>query len=248
MRAALTKYREDEIKRFIPFRHRAYLESLEAKFGKYLFIPLDVPSVDLGQPFADWYAEHSKPVRKVMRDVAGDVYEGGTPTFRSIDVGEAPRMTIWERNVRDDVVTTFPQLQQVIDALPYDSPPPYSLWSSQHRVLPHRDQGCWFDFPCSFDNNTVPTLSIREVPATMEGRYRLKPLPRVRETHTFAWNNLRTTHQSFHVPGYLKILMIVMPAPMNLEKYNDLLERSVHKYLDRAIISSSKQSEFIEAP
>jgi hypothetical protein len=252
MRKTITSYRENEIRRFIPFQHRAHLEMLEARYGKFLYLPLDVPSIDLGQPFADWYMEHSKPIHKIASDIAGDLYDGpAAATFRSIDVGPPTALTIWERNHRDDVVSTFPAIQVVLDALPFDRTPAYSLWSSQYQVKPHRDQGCWFDFPCSFrsmlfDSNPVSTLSIRESPTTLFGRYRPRPLPRPTETHTFAWSNMRTLHQSFHMPGHLKILLIVQPAPLNLDKYNDLMERSILKYLDRAIISTAPQSDFIE--
>jgi len=70
-------------------------------------------------------------------------------------------------------------------------------------------------------------------------------LPRLADTNSFAWNNLRVIHGSDRVPEYFKILLIVNFVDIDWFKYYKLLERSVDLYQDHALISSYSKENFL---
>lgn len=248
----ITKTRHDFIFRKYPYsgaRHK--LKQLEAKYGKYIYLPFDVPSIEPkdSAAFATWYFDHAKSIKKVQADVAGGTY-GNDKNFLSIN-SVNQKDEIWETNKRSDLFTKFPEIAEGIKALPFVEPPEFSLWSSQRQVSLHRDQGAWEDLPASFrvmlyDENLHPTLFLRERPAeVMNNIYSILPLRRLPETNVFGWNNVRTGHGSSFNPKYRKVLMIFTGVKIDLSEYERLLERSVQKYHDKVHISKCQLSDFV---
>lgn len=222
---------------------------LEAKYGKYLYIPLDIPKVQTTSEFVSWYFDVAKNIDKVYDDVAGGKNE--LPMFLSVDT-RAYERDIWERNVQPNIPERFPELIPALDALPFTGRPDFFLWSSTRRVPAHRDQGPWFDLPCSFrivlyDENPKQTLELSEDPlANVEPRfYKPRRISVPSETNTFAWNNLRTKHSSRY-SGLRKILLIVSQQTFDLDQYEDLMERSIAKYSEHAQVSSLDRLNFVK--
>jgi hypothetical protein len=213
-----------------------------------MYLPLDIPSIKPNDPelFLSWFLERAKTVNKVRADVAGDAYKADR-TFLSVN---SPNQLddIWEQN-KHDVLTEFPEIAEGIKALPFDGEPEFSLWSSERPVGLHRDQSPWEDMPSSFrimlyDNNPRETLFIRQCVPGASNSNPILPLART-DTNVFGWNNVRAKHGSSYHDDHIKILMIFTRATMNLEKCEDLLERSVQKYGNLAHLSKKALPEFI---
>lgn len=247
----LTKYR----KAFIferPALDIPKLEKLEKKFGKYMYVPLDVPPIRPLDPeaFRTWYFENAKQIRKIKADVAGSTQYDG-PTFYSIDSPYHRRGgTIWERNPVD-MLARFPEIGIGLKELPFDSSPDYMLWSSMRMVRPHRDEGPWFDLPCSFrvvlyDSNPAPTLFLQEDMPGAKSHPAWRKLQYSPESNVFAWNNLRTKHGSTHNPENTKVLMILGQGYFNLDKYEALVERSIERFKDCLLVSKYDTTDFVE--
>lgn len=248
----ITNARSEHLKRYSG-ADRFKLVKLERKYSKFNYIPLDVPRVTLQDPqrFIRWYTENSELVRKIGVDAAGSATN--TYNFKAID---SPNQynRIWTQNRRSDIFTEFPEIKAGIDALPVIEPQ-FSLWNAVNRVLPHRDQGVWEDLPFSFrimlyDTNPVSTMSLQDAPGATSWKswdskdHELFKLPRLDETNTFAWNNLRTVHSSTVDRTYEKVLLILTNLKVDLDRYEDLMERSVQKYSEHAMISKYDRSAF----
>lgn len=245
----LTEYRRNFVQQN-GWRLTPKMRLLEEKFGKYMFVPLDLPPIRPNDPekFKTWYMSHAKQVLKKKADVAGPPQYGGK-TFLSINSPKF-RDPIWENNTRYDLFIHFPEIKQAMRALPFREVPQYMIWSSQRIVSPHRDQGPWVDLPISFrimlyDENPGPTLYLKKhVPDQVTYAMSFK-LPRLDETTTFAWNNVRTKHGSSFDPAYTKILMILGQACPDLDQYEDLLTRSVEKYKESVFLDDAPLSSYI---
>ena len=126
-----------------------------------------------------------------------------------------------------------------------------TCWSSNKAVSWHRDHGRWTDNPSSFriiihDENPSQTLYVAEHrPDTKLDISNKFPIPRLDETNSFVWNNLRLQHGSEFIPGHRKILLILARYKLDQDRYHDLMERSVKKYKDNILMSNYKISDFV---
>lgn len=237
--------------------NRLKLLKLERKFQKYCYVPIDIPRIAPAndKDFLAWYTEYAKPVRKIAEDVACGVREHYE--FKAID-SQNQFNRIWEQNKRADIFKVLPELKAGLEALPIINPQ-FSLWNSIGEVQPHRDQGVWEDLPVSFrimlyDDNPMSTLALQHAPAVLSAQRPWKTehhqkfmLPRVPDTNTFAWNNLRTVHSSTRQQEYQKILLIFTNMELDLDKYEDIMERSVKKYQEHTMISDHPRTTFCAA-
>ena len=245
----LTNMRSDFLHKY-SIAERQKLNALEKKFGEYIYLPFDVEPIRPNDPtrFAAWYREHSKPISKIRADVAGSPYSGAN-NFRSINSQDQHDL-IWETNRRDDIFTVFPELKTGMEQLPFKKPGEFSMWSSMRPVMLHRDQGAWEDLPASFrimlyDENPRETLFLRERPAkTYQNILPILPLRRT-DSNVFGWSNLRTAHGSTWNPAYFKVLLIFTALWLDLDKFEDLLERSVAKYGSIAHRSQLRFNDFV---
>jgi len=226
-------------------------KDIELKYGKYLYLPLDVPRIEATDvaAFVDWYTETAQPIKKLRGDIAsgtGSAYA----LFKSVN-SPGFKDSIWATNHSAGLSTHFPEIEAaILEHLPFRMMPEFSLWSSTSTVMPHRDQGPWRDCPFSFrimlyDENPSETLYVREcVPGQWpSANFRLK---RLEATNTFAWNNLRTEHGSMYWPGHRKILMILHFPAINVKRLEQLYERSVEKYGEFAMTSNYVLEDFIK--
>jgi len=232
-----------------------YKLEAEKRFGDCLFVPLDIPLIkdDL---FVEWYWENAKIINKVRPDIASP--HTGLNSYISVDIAEEGSWVLsheqtWSTNFRTDFSKLFPKLvEQFYEYFPMKKIDSYVIWSSTKSIGAHRDPTIFLDLPSSFrimlhDENPLPTLYVEEykadtnfpVPDTK------KYVPKLENTNSFVWNNLRTKHGSDHTMGQRKILLIFKYFLIDWEKYYSLLDRSIVKYSDHYLKSNNTLDNFI---
>ncbi len=214
------------------------------KWGQYCLIPLDIPRFDHPE-LVDWFFKSCEPTYKVSKDIAND--RTGVTNFDAIDVlptNETNQQDIWTLNVRQDFMTEFKDVyNKIMDHFPFKTLSRIRLWSSTKNVLFHRDHTKFVDFPGAFrimlyDENPDQTLSLIEsLPDTLDDLSKKFPIPRLSDTNSYVWNNLRTKHGSEFIPGFRKIIIILDRYELDIDKYQTLIERSVDKYRANCLIS-----------
>lgn len=226
-------------------------QSLE-RWGEYCVVPLDIPTYNCPK-LVNWFFKYAKPATKLKVDVASD--NTGFSNFDSVEVipeGPLHQGGIWSVNLRQDFLEMFPDIyQRLLHDFPFKSIQMIRLWSSTGNVIYHRDQTKFLDFPGSFrltlhDSNPISTLSyIETLPdATMDYAKKFR-IPRLADTKSFVFNNLRTKHGSVFLPGSRKILMILDQYELDIDRYEDLITRSISKYHKECLISSKQKNEYI---
>lgn len=247
----LTQMRNQEAIRF--WKSTEYNE-LEKAYGNYLFVPLDIPVIQANdqQAFLDFFHANAAYTKRIKEDIAGlpsnDTVSGYKATFKSID-SHPNGNSIWFRNYVPELFYNFNEIfEQIYEYYPIDPKTlSFSLWSSQLAVQPHRDESSMIDMPINFrlrlfDNNPFETLKLHlspiDKPEVETHRFKM-PL----DTNSWVWNNLRTKHSSVKLGGREKILMILYTNyNLNMNKFVDLLDRSISKYKDNVIIDTHTTS------
>jgi hypothetical protein len=243
----LTKTRAREAVRL--WKSAEYNE-LEKAYGDYLFVPLDIPIIQANdqQAFLDFFHKNADYTRRVKKDVAGletaDTIKNYKPTFKTID-SHPTGNSAWSRNYVADLFYNFSEIfEQIYEYYPMDPDTlNFALWSSRGAVQPHRDETSMIDMPINFrlklfDSNPCETMKLHLSPMD-------KPSPAAyifkipKDTNSWVWNNLRLKHSSVKMVGYEKILMIFFPNySLNMNKFIDLLDRSISKYKDALIVDT----------
>ena len=233
------------------------IKKIENKFGDYLYLPLDIPRIEVPPDFVDFYFEHAKHTYKRLTDIASPAvpsYEhGGKSTFLTLDSKETTEICIWTKNFRGELFTTYKDIfNQINEFLPLNSPiTDFSIWSSTKEVPFHRDAANMLNIPTQFRvllHNPMPTddttLRLQTAAPESENTNYFK-VRTPAETNTMAWNNLRVYHGSTFT-GLQKILFI--PAGIlnfNWKRYDEILERSFSKYRSYAFIDSHRTPDYI---
>lgn len=245
---ALSKY-DDETK--------AKILELEKKFGSVCFTPLDIPVIQASDhdKFVDWFFKTAKPSIKQNTDIATQ-YTGNS-SFLTVDVLPPQYDTsksVWSKNVIPDFNKQWPDLwEQFYEYLPYDKIIGLSIWSSTIDIAPHRDQSLFIDLPLEFrtmihDPNPKENLFSGESLPNAEIGNVLgeKPFPKHLDTNTVVWSNLRSRHYSRFSEQHRKIIMIFHYVnKINWNKYEKLLESSISRYRDNALISEKSLSDYV---
>jgi len=221
------------------------------KWGDYCFVPLDIPRFH-NPEFVKWFFEKALPVKQ-LRSVNGFTNYGDS-SFDSVDVdiNQGVGSGMWEENIQPDFLTLFPDIyNDIMKYFPFQNLEKITCWSSNKAVSWHRDHGRWTDNPSSFriiihDENPSQTLYVAEHrPDTKLDISNKFLIPRLDETNSFVWNNLRLQHGSEFIPGHRKILLILARYTLDTYRYHDLMERSVKKYKDNILLSNYKISDFV---
>jgi hypothetical protein len=239
---------------------------LEQKFGKYCYVPLDVPNIQANnQEFLSlWFNKNSTVFSK-------DHQEGYNSGWRCINVfdNDHSKSKI-KRNNRPDFLRLFPEIrEQIYEYMPYDFTKPFGfwLWSSTKQVVPHRDPSNGFtDLPKSFrsfilDTNTQDhfylienndyshikndqTEKLSYAKINFDNSFLIPQLP---DTNTFAWNNLRVEHGSVKREHEFKIMIYYdYDNTIDWNKYEKLFDRSVSKYQHQCMVSNHQLGYFID--
>lgn len=220
-------------------QYNSSTEYLEKKWGKYCYVPLDIPKFE-NPEVANWFFERCKPIHKIKSDIAIQQVKYNYSMFNAVDVFDQEPLDgdyyIWEVNPQQDFFKLFPEFYEKIKKeFPFDIIGRLIFWQSTGEIMPHRDQTEFLDFPHSFrillhDTNPEPTLSLIEhVPDTPDDFSNEFVLPRLDNTNSFVWNNLRTKHKSIYIPGNNKIIILIL-GHVNKDRYDDLMERSIRKF------------------
>lgn len=255
------KFKADEIIRHISTARKDQIHlfanndpkirELEEKFGKYLYVPLALPIFELPDKdhFLAWWKDHMAVTKKLDGDAVFSGY-GITP-FETIDVINEIGNQWWEsNNHQDSFKKEFPHLwQQVHDNLPCDKILRFTLWSSRHEIQEHRDSAEYVDMPVSYriklyDENPSETLYVLDNPLRPYSNDEAVMLPRVPDTNSFVWNNLRCKHGSIYNPSHKKVLAFAFGLT-NIKKYEELMDRSVNTYRDYCITSNYNTENYV---
>jgi hypothetical protein len=222
------------------------------RWGKYCYVPLDIPRYDYPE-LVTWYFDRAKTIYKLKSDIANPDY--GMTNFDSVDVFVKGKIEdhIWSTNPQQDFLTLFPDvLERMYKDFPFKSIDRLNIWSSHRGVRYHRDHTKFIDYPSSFrimlhDTNPIQTLNLGEVlpDEPEDSSFSKFFIPRLSDTNSFAWNNLRTKHGSFFIPPHRKIILIVDKYELDVDRFHDLMERSVKKYQDNLMISKRLLSDFV---
>jgi hypothetical protein len=202
------------------------------------------------EKFVDFYDLNARYAVKMKEDIAEDLLknnrpEGRTP-YRSIDSCASTNTMIWAKNYVPEIFTQFPELfEQIHDYFPFlEKGFMWTMWSSSKDIIAHRDMRSMLDMPIRlrikiYDDNPIESLGLHLAPVDKPiiGPWSID-IPE--DTNSFAWNNLRTRHESKFTEGHKKILFISFAnypgAKMN--QYVDLLDRSINKYKERLLIDT----------
>ena len=219
---------------------------VERTYGKYLFIPYDIPKIvpyDM-EKFVDFYFKNAKYSIKLKEDIASGIHDE-TP-YLSIDSSLSTDTTLWQKNYVPRMYDEFPELfEQIHDYMPFlDDGFMWKMWSSVKNILFHRDVRTMIDMPMRlrikiFDDNPVESLNLQVAPIDkpVNGEWSI-PVPD--DTNSFSWNNLRTRHGSKFTTGHRKILFIAYAnyTGKKLYQYTDMLDRSIAKYKDHVLVDT----------
>ena len=225
----------------------------ENKFRDCLLTPLDIPLIK-DEKFVDWFFENRKKIEKLKPDVATPD-AGYQNTFYSVDVINEKYdldASVWSMNLVPEFNSLFPNLyDQFMEYFPFKSIEKYSFWCSDEAVGPHRDNQCFLDLPASFrvmihDENPQSTLYVEEYAADSKTPVpnKFKYLPRMEDTNSYAWSNLRLKHGSNFNVGSSKIIVLFHHYTFDWNKYNNLLDRSIAKYPDHVLTSNLQPEDF----
>jgi len=235
------------------------IKHLENKFGNICLTPLDVPKIQSinHEKFVSWFYKNCKPSIKQNPDVATKAV--GYSKFKSIDLipdNFDTKNRVWSKNPISNFHKLWPDLwEQMHEYLPFECIKGFTIWNSTDDILPHRDPGIFTDFPVSFrillnDNDPNINLFVGECfpNADLFNLSVSKGFNNKLDTNCLTWNNLRTVHWSKKTIGYDKILLIMLPwvNKINLDKYEQLIEKSLVKYQQQILKSKSPLDNWID--
>jgi hypothetical protein len=226
---------------------------LEQKYGKYLFVPLDVPLIKSNKhnELVTFYYQHAKLAERIKEDIAGSMDDTYRAKFLSLNSSDTEAADVWTKTYKPEFENTFKDLfDQIYEYLPIqkDTKISYTIWSTQSPVVMHRDHTSLLDLPLNFriklyDNNPFETLLIKN--CLTDGVYQYQkncsPILLPEETNTWTWNNARIVHGSTYDPCYKKMLMILEDLKIDWIKYETLLEKSLIKYKDHVLVDNTYQ-------
>lgn len=251
----LTNLRAAEAKQV--FGKSVYTE-LEKTYGKYLFVPFDVPKIVPNnlEKFIDFYYANASYAEKIRGDLMeepgpDDKKPANKTPYLTLDGQGETKNSVWSKNPVPAIFDEFPEIfDQLHTYFPFINRGfMWTMWSSTKNILTHRDMRSMLDMPIRlrvklFDSNPVETLKLTLAPINKPD-VETYTLPVPEDTNCFAWNNLRTRHESTYTPGFRKILLISFsnykgPA---MNRYVDLLEKSISKYKDNVIVDTKTTVE-----
>lgn len=231
------------------------VEQLEKKYGKYCYVPLDIPPLSEHKKITEWYLQNCKPITKLENDVARS--KPGIGGYDSIDVYyniSEIKNPFWSQVTDHNFLEEFPHFyQELMDVWPFKSVTHVMFWKSTNVTWAHRDEGDFRDLPNLFrsliyEENPIPTLWAEQFLPNAEKSIKKYPVHRIPDRPNWAWNNLRVKHASSYDKRFKKILMIINSAKLDYDRYDKLLERSISKYSKYVGISDRSIQEFVTDP
>lgn len=243
-RENLTEMRRFESQSNFMKGNDAYTE-FERAYGKYLFIPFDIPRIEAKDPehFKTWYYENAQHAGKQIEDFSSGTFQATNKTYQTVDSVSPGWTPVWTLNSSETIYSLFPEIfEQIHEYMPWVGGKDFrwNMWSSSAKVPAHRDHTSCIDAPLAmriklYDANPGETLSLLTDPM-VEHTEKYIPLPNLKyeTTNTFTWNNLRTKHKSvFLGPKHRKILFIwrdALRTEKQVQQFADLMDRSIARF------------------
>ncbi len=234
----LTKKREQWANYYFDNKN---VHSLEIKYGNYLYVPLDIPFIELEdhEKFVSYFFQNATASTKIKNDVSGASL--GSSTFLSIDGVPSSDKSVWSKNFIPSFRTEFKELfDQILEYFPIKSLDNFIIWSSIADVYFHKDESIMLDLPVHFrimlhNPNDTSTLFLRQDTT-------ITPVSIPKETNSFAWNNLRIEHAS-ELKNPKILFLFGDPLDIDWKKYDQLIEKSILKFRSNTIIDHTHSIE-----
>jgi hypothetical protein len=224
-------------------------------WGKYCYVPLNIPRIE-NTNLVEWFNLQKKKIYKNVVDVAStntnisnyeavDVLPSGTLEYHK-------SISSWDLNVKNEFLVLFSDFyQEILHHFPFKSLSRIRMWSSTTDIPYHRDQARFTDNPSTFrlmlhDENPNQTLSIAEcLPDAELNTNNIFTLPELKNTNSFVWNNLRIKHGSTYNSNHRKILILFEGYELDVDRYNELMKRSIDKYKNELLVSDNFIGDYI---
>lgn len=225
--------------------------SVLEQWGKYFFVPLNIPKIENPQ-LVDWYFKNCKPTYKLEKDIANPFTN--VSAFDSIDVipHNEEQHDIWSLNLKPEFMIEFKDVyDQLLEYFPFKKINRIRLWSSTSAISYHRDHTRFVDFPGAFrimlyDENPQQTLGIMQSDPEESFNFKQRFLiPRLPDTNSYVWNNLRSKHGSTYSKEFKKILIILDRYELDVPRYEELMKKSIDKYQDYSFIDNKEIKHYI---
>lgn len=228
------------------------------KWGKCVCLPLDIPRFDYPD-LTLWFFENCRKLelRPSMTTVDPEYISSSVDGIDLIaDDTSNPILQQphdWVKNKRDEFFTEFSHIHEhILDSFPIKKLYGMRLWSSTRNITLHREVPHFVDYPGSFrvmlfDRNPQQTLHVVPVLPDHDVTNLVKtPVPVLPETNSFAWNNLRSKHGSDHNPAHRKVLLIIENYTLDVDRYHDLMKRSLKKYEQHALFDRYDKHDYVD--
>jgi len=230
----------------------------ERTYGKYVFIPFDVPKIvpnDIGK-FKEFFYSRCKFANKEVADfISGKETQQDVQIYETIDSFSPNWDAVWSRNVHIEVYKEFPEFfEQIHEYMPWVGEKlfQWNMWSSAKSIPPHRDYTSLIDVPHAmrikiYDENPSETLKLKIDPLRQhDNPFEFISVPE--DTNSFGWNNLRTKHKSIFNPPHRKILFIwrdILHNEKQVTQIADLFDRSIAKYKQQVMIDDNPPTDYL---
>jgi hypothetical protein len=225
------------------------------QWQKYGYMPFDIPRIE-NSKLVKWFFEEAQPVVKKNPDFSTPAV--GLSSYHSVDVfpngyddGNIARAA-WSLNIHQEFMSLFADVyKEIMDGFPFTKLNKISLWNSQQAIGWHRDDAKFIDCPNEFrvllhDENPSSTVKVaKALPDVEVDTTTFYRAPKLTDTNSFAWNNLRTKHSTDFESEHRKIVMIFGRVEIDVDRYHDLMERSKAKYGDVAFVLDNPTSDWI---
>jgi hypothetical protein len=243
---------------FINQHDKDIIMQFEQEYGKYLYVPLDIPNIKTQDPeFTDWWFKKCKPSKKIIKDLYIDDTIG-TPVY-SINA-TLIKNSLWSQNYIPFFMIKYKDMvDQIKEYFPFKTLKTFYMWSSTESIGLHRDVDPNFaDMPLLFrsmlhDENSEQTMYISEsdnINCEALYSYNLNDITGQKlhidqppQTNSFVLNNLRCRHGSIY--NNKRKIIAILHGDIDWIKYKILLERSITKYKDSCITSNNPQNMFL---
>lgn len=213
------------------------IKEFEKAYGAYLYVPLDVPKFIINdiEKFKDFYNKFGITAEKEKDKTYDEAEMWGQNNYNQKIIKSNAKKLI--KNIAPELFEQFIEYFSFINPTLND----WTMWSTRTDIHKHRDQSPLIDAPATlrimlYDDNPMQTLKLTLDPIDkkIDSDFYID-LPK--DTNSFTWNNIRVQHSSVYIPNHSKLLWIfcqkVDPYFIHddrLNKYIDLLDRSIAKY------------------
>ena len=222
---------------------------------EYAYVPLDIPRFNCPE-IVDWFYSICKPVERTKVTSSNpDIYElnfNSAEVYYDGNVSKKKTTRFRSVNDRPDFIEKFPDFyQQIISTFPFKSFKYLMFLNSTGQVPYHRDHENFLDGPTQFrimlyDENPEETLGfVNAKPDEKIDANNIHLHQRISDTNSMAWNNIRLKHGSSYTPGYKKLILGLLDYELDIDRFNDLMNRSIEKYKDYVMIVSGPTSNYV---